>query len=466
VTADGPHDLVVKHPLGQDRISSQRGDARAYASVSRPALPLIVALALAPLAGCSDGAATIPPNAIVIGSLLPFTGENAALGNNLEQAMLLAVEDVNAAGGVQGRPLALVSRDSNSGSSRGLDALLDLLYVDQVRYLIGPEEGDLANQVVPDIKAMDVLNILPGYTAPSVKRQSTSGAWMRLAPSPGAVGCGMAVRMTQQGVQTANAIVALDDYNQSLNSQFSAQFGRLGGQVLPTETVDANQDSYGSQITRAFNYGANRTLLIAYPGTASTIVTEWGFAGTGGAWFLSPMLEADGLLLNVPYGALDGQTGLSPSLSLRSECVAPDPAHPDQVTCVRDNADRFGDHFEKRWGGRPFPAAHFYYDAVVLLAMGLETTLAGSADLPKASALQQTIRALAAPDATAARWSDLKLALDLLRAGTPVRYVGAAAEYDFDDYGAARYVLFDTWRVDGQHFVATESLKADCPQSQ
>jgi neutral amino acid transport system substrate-binding protein len=424
------------------------------------------AFAAASLAGCGSDAPSIPEDAIVIGSLLPFTGQEAALGSNLEQAMLLAVEDVNAAGGVHGHPLALVSRDSNSGSSRGLDALLSLLYVDKVRYLIGPEEGDLANEIVPDVKALDVLNVLPGYTAPSVKRQSTSGGWMRLAPGPGAIACGMAVRATQQGIQKANAIIAKDDYNQNLASQFTGQFGRLGGEVLPSVIIDSGKESYGAQITQAFSYGADRTLLIAFPATASTIVTEWGFAGGNGAWFLSPMLQADGFLLNVPFGALDDQTGLSPSLSLRGECVATDPDHPDVLTCLRDNADRFGDHFEARWRGRPFPAAHFYYDAVVLIAMGLEYSLAHSEVMPSAQALQQTIRSLAMPDAAAARWSDLKLALDLLRGGSRTRYVGAAAEYDFDDYGAARYVVFDTWRVENQRFVDTGSLKADCPQAQ
>jgi neutral amino acid transport system substrate-binding protein len=420
----------------------------------------------APLAGCGSDAPSVPPDAIVIGSLLPFTGPEAALGNNLEQAMLLAIEDVNAAGGVHGRRVALLSRDSNSGSERGFESLLSLLYTDQVHYLVGPEENELATNIVPDVKALDVFNMLPGYTAPSVKRLSSRGAWMRLAPSPGAVACGMAVRMTQQGVKTANAIVAVDDYNQGLATAFGGQFGRLGGEYLPSVTVNAGDESYGAEITRAFGYGAERTLLIAYPGTASTIVTEWGFGGSGGAWFLSPMLQADGFLLNVPYGALQGQTGLSPSLSLRAECVAPDPDHPDQLTCVRDNANRFGAHFQKRWGGSPFPAAHFYYDAVVLLAMGLEYSLGQNPEMPSAAALQQTIRSLATPDAAAGRWSDLKLVLDLLKGGNPVRYVGAAAEYDFDEYGAAHHVLFDTWRIEDQHFVDTQSLKADCPQAQ
>src|SRR5262245_34688174 len=109
-----------------------RRQVRDTAPCPRVASAWSLALALAaaaPLAACGSDPAPLPADAIVIGSLLPFTGQEAALGANLEQAMLLAVEDVNAAGGVHGRPLALISRDSNSGSARGLDALLELLYV-------------------------------------------------------------------------------------------------------------------------------------------------------------------------------------------------------------------------------------------------------------------------------------------------------------------------------------------------
>jgi len=277
----------------------------------------------------------------------------------------------------------------------------------------------------------------------------------------------MATSMVQQGVKTANAIVALDDYNQSLASEFNAQFGYLGGQVLPSVTVDATQTSFTTQVTRAFSYGTDRTLLIAYPGTASTVVTEWALSGGTGAWFLSPTLQTTAFPLNVPFGALEGQTGVSPSLSLRAECVTPDPSQPDHLSCVTDNAALFGDHFEKRWGGRPFPEAHLYYDAVVLVAMGLERSLSGGTGaLPTASALQQTIRTtVAAANATNALWSDLKSGFALLDAGSPVQYVGAAAEYDFDQYGAAaNYQVFDTWQIEKQQFVATDPLQANCPQ--
>src|SRR4051812_17239909 len=177
-------DVVVrKHSPDRDRRVSHEYGRAPTVRVAWASAVTVAAFAVSALA-CADDSGKLPPDAIVIGSLLPFTGGEAALGSNLEQAMLLAVEDVNAAGGVHGRPLALISRDSNSGSSRGLDGLLGLLYTDQVRYLIGPEEGDLANEIVSDIKALDVLNVLPGYTAPSVRRSTSSGgAWMRLAPS-------------------------------------------------------------------------------------------------------------------------------------------------------------------------------------------------------------------------------------------------------------------------------------------
>src|SRR5262245_58722307 len=95
------------------------------------------------LTACDDPTST-PPDSIAVGAALPFTGPEAASGRNLEQAMLLAIEDVNRAGGVSGRPLRLISRDSNSGSQRGFDDVLDLLYNEQVRYLIGPEETELS----------------------------------------------------------------------------------------------------------------------------------------------------------------------------------------------------------------------------------------------------------------------------------------------------------------------------------
>jgi neutral amino acid transport system substrate-binding protein len=178
------------------------------------------------------------------------------------------------------------------------------------------------------------------------------------------------------------------------------------------------------------------------------------------------MLRAEAFLLNTPFGALEGYTGLSPSISLPSECVVRDGAEQGPTNCSRDNATRFARHFAARWdGAQPFPAAHFYYDAVVLLAMGLEYALSRDGTIPGPAKLRNYVRELGDSDAETGAWTDLGGALAKLSRGTKLRYVGAAAEYRFDEYGEAQHVIFDAWKVARETFNEEGSLTAICPRA-
>jgi neutral amino acid transport system substrate-binding protein len=355
------------------------------------------------------------------------------------------------------------TRDSNSGSERGLNDLLSLIYEDKVRYLVGPDENELANDIVGDVKALDILNMLPGYAAPSTARVSATGAWMRLAPTPSATGCALAAHAVDDGATRVNTLASLEDYNATLASDFTSNFVTLAGTNTPSVTIQTGQSSYVSAIDQVFAYGADRTLLVAYPETAATVVTEASASAAHGTWYLSPLLNADVFLLNVPYGALEGAFGLSPSLSLASECGSVTTGNHGPIQCGQDNAKRFSDHFAARWeGARPFPAAYLYYDAVVLLAMGMQYSMATQGSLPSAQGLQRQILAINASANDPGYWSDLKTAMASLAAGKPLRYVGAGAEYRFDAFGAAQYDIFDTWTVHGQSLDGTGAYYAVC----
>ncbi len=419
-------------------------------------------LLLAALCGvaCEPAASEASGEPITVGALLPFTGKEAAIGRNLEQALLLAVHDVNLAGGVDGRPLQLVTRDSNSGSERGMQEALQLLYNDKVQYLIGPEETNLANAIVPDIKGLNVLDILPGFAAPSSEQTGTRGGWVRLAPTMAQLGCGIARHIFGEGARSLNTLATLDDFNTSLATDVASQFSRLKGQSLPSISIPAGESSYLRQIEQVFGYGAERTVLIAHPATASTIATEWTVTGRRGDWYLSPLLRADAFLQNIPFGTLNGSEGLAPSLSLPSECPQ---SENDTISCRRDNANAFAAHFADYWqGDRPFPAAHFYYDAVVLLALGLQQSAVADGKFPSAHALRDQIRALGDPEAKPVRWSELRTPLSEIQLGTAVRYVGAGAEYQFNEYGTAQHSVFDTWAVGNDSFIDTGSIRAIC----
>jgi len=88
-----------------------------------------------------------------------------------------------------------------------------------------------------------------------------------------------------------------------------------------------------------------------------------------------------------------------------------------------------------------------------------------SGDLPRARQLRDYIRELGDPDSQPARWGDLGGTFTEIKLGTDVRYVGAAAEYKFDSYGAAQHVVFDTWTISDDRFLDNGSLRAECKQT-
>jgi neutral amino acid transport system substrate-binding protein len=270
----------------------------------------------------------------------------------------------------------------------------------------------------------------------------------------------MGKQVVRSGVSSVNALVTADDYSPGLASDFTSRFGSFGGKLLPSVTAPVGASSYARQVSQVIGYGADMTLLMAPPESAATITTEWTIDGRRGAWYLSPLLRADAFLQNIPFGTLNGALGLSPSTSLAGECA---PSDTEDLNCTHTNADAFAQHFSEYWqGDRPFPAANYYYDAMVLLALGLTKGLSEEGKLPAVRALQADIRELGDVDAAPVRWNDLRGPLTEIRLGSDVRYVGAAAEYEFDIYGAAQHSVFDTWAIANDGFVDTGTVKAIC----
>lgn len=448
---------------GQEVTCHVPGQSLAAFPLQRLASLAIGSALVSVISACSADTSHVDTPSIRIGVALPFTGKESAMGRNLEQAMILALEDVNNAGGIGGTRLEFVTRDSNSGSTRGLNDLLDLLYNEQLAYLIGPEENELASEIVPDVRGLDVLNILPGYAAPSSNASSSTGAWLRLAPTPFSIACGLGAHAIAEGARTANALYSPEDYNSNLATDFRFQFRRMGGKMLSAITIESDRDSYEAAVDKVFASKADQTLLIAHPAAAAELVTEWTVAGRHGSWYLSPLLRTEAFLQNIPYSALDGSFGLSPTRSLVSECEMLEGYTSGPIPCKHSNADRFVKHFAARWdGARPFAAAHYYYDAVVLLATGMQYALATQGSIPASKQLHRIIRMLNKDSNEPTHWYDLASGLGELAAGRELRYVGAAAEYEFDEFGVAQHRTFDRWTVLENRFVEQGVYYASC----
>jgi ABC-type branched-subunit amino acid transport system substrate-binding protein len=418
---------------------------------------LLSCLSLGFGAGCDSKVEpeVVPENAIRIGAALPFSGPHASTGIHLERAMMMAVEQVNDAGGVNGRLLHLKVRDSNSGSDRGLTELGRLLDDDEVSYLVGPEEDHLALDMVAKVKSHDVLHLLPSFASPTITDSGSRGAWLRLAPSALTIGCALATKAFDDGTETTRTIAARDDYHLELATVFSSALSNLGGRAFPTVTVASGESSYKKAISQVNRYEADATLMLAYPGTAATIIKEMS-RGTEVRWYFSPMLRDDALLSNLPAGSIEDAVGVSPSLSSNADCniessLGGADGGTTSIRCSADSAARFAAHYAKRWDGTaPIKSAHFYYDAVILLALSLERAAADGADDPSPQELLPYFTHRSEDDETIA-WDSLEEGLELAKDRTDVRYVGAAGEYEFNARGQNIRAIVDTWVIDGDH---------------
>ena len=108
---------------------------------------------------------------IKVGAVTPLTGKLAVYGEGFQKAMLLAVDEVNAAGGVKGNPLEIVFEDNTSTSKGSVSAIRKLITVDKLPMIFGRRPAPTFWRSAP----------LPRTTRPS-----SSGRKARPRPLPSA----------------------------------------------------------------------------------------------------------------------------------------------------------------------------------------------------------------------------------------------------------------------------------------
>jgi neutral amino acid transport system substrate-binding protein len=269
------------------------------------------------------------------------------------------------------------------------------------------------------------------------------------------MGCALATKAIDDGMTSARTIAARDDYHLELASVFQSTFANLDGRAYPVVTVKSGESSYKKAIAQVSRYDADATLMLAYPGTAATIIKEMS-RGQEVRWYLSPLLRDDALLANVPEGVLTDSVGLSPTFASNSECEALGGiggmgGDSGKFDCEPSAANRFDRHYAERWDvDDTLPAAHFYYDAVILLALALEEAhTAGLSDPSPQTLLPYLTKLSSGTDGVA--WDSLDEGLDLAKRGVDIHYLGAAGEYAFNRRGHNMRTLVDTWVIDGEH---------------
>jgi ABC-type branched-subunit amino acid transport system substrate-binding protein len=369
------------------------------------------------------------PDAIPIGALLPFTGEAAATGTNIERALIMAVDAVNQAGGIAGRPLAVLSRDTHSDTRRGLEAAR-ALFDRGIRGLIGPEEEDLASRLVSQIRERRIVQIAGGVTSPTFTIADDDGYWFRTNPSSRIYGRALAQRIAADGVGRVAILTQSDEYGTGFASVLVNELVRLDVAVAAPISFDPDQASYLDVLARAGESDPEALVLVTQPRTGAALIQEWAILGGTERWYLAHSLKNQVFIDNIPPGALEGAIGVSVE--------------------VAGDAERFAAAFADRWSGdEPLDAAYFYYDAMALMALAIGA--AGGGD--DGAAIRDQIQAISRPPGRVIAWYELDAGLAALADGEEIDYRGASGEVDLDGFGDLETARVVYWGIEDDRIV-------------
>ena len=187
---------------------------------------LPAALALALLAGCGKPA--------LVGAIVSRSGAASSYGEQIARGFDLAVEQINATGGVAGRKLRLLYRDDSTNPEIGLAALRQLVEHERVSTVLGAVSSTVTLRLAPYCERHHVVLVSPSASAPQL---TEAGEYIfRTYPSDVLEGASMADFARDLGLDRVAVLAVDNEYGGSLARAFAERLGASGGSVVASLT--------------------------------------------------------------------------------------------------------------------------------------------------------------------------------------------------------------------------------------
>ena len=321
------------------------------------ALRTFVALAaLALLSNCG-----VVEDRIKLGQFASLTGKEAVFGQNANKGTILAIEETNAAGGVLGRKLELVTEDDQSKAGEAATVVKKLLSRDKVSVVLGEITSGRTLEAAPICQAAKVPLVSPGATASEV---TTKGDYIfRVCFIDEFQGTVMAkfARDTLKLGRVAILSSVSSAQSVGLAKYFRERFTSGGGTIAAEQKYGEGDKDFRAQLTAIKGAGADGVFVPGYYAEAALICKQARDLG-----LTVPLMGVDGWespdLVAIAGPAAEG--------CYLSTHYSPESRSPAVVA--------FQERFQKRWGISSNALSVLGYDSTMLAIDALRR--AGSTD--------------------------------------------------------------------------------------
>jgi branched-chain amino acid transport system substrate-binding protein len=419
-------------------------------------LTIIATIALVAFAACGDdddddggdddggGEKVQPTVPIKIGHLNSFTGDLSDFGPAHNNAAQLAIDEINAAGGVGGQPIELVSADTTTDPTVGSTEATRLIEVEDVDFILGALASGVTLPVAESVTGPNnILQISGASTSPALTAANDNDFLFRTPIHDTAQGAVLANLANDLGLTSVCTMYINNAYGQGLSESFAENFEDLGGTVPAQVPHESEQATYASELDTCLADSPDALAAIAYPESAGIFLRESVEAGDVDDYLFVDGTKSDTMFAELGWpDAFDTMNGTAPS-SLQLE-----------------TGDAFDAAYEAEFGDLPpLPFLRETYDAVYLMALAAEKSLTDDIDI------REALREIANPEGTVINpgTAGFEQALEAIANGEDINYEGATGPVDLDDNGDVLIGAIETWHVDGagEELVTDKKFRVD-----
>ena len=285
-----------------------------------------------------------------IGVFMSTTGSTANFGISSVNGIKLAADEINAAGGINGKPVELLIQDDRSDASEAATIVTKFVTQDNVHAVLGEVASSRSIAAAPIAQNAQIPMLTPSSTNPEVtKKGDFIFRSCFIDPYQGAA----IAQFAAKTLGAKNAAIMVDrknDYSTGLEKVINETFAKFGGKIVATQSYQEGDQDFNAQLTSL--KGANPEVIFV-PGYYNDVGLIAKQARDKG--ITVPLIGGDGWdseqLYKIGGTALNG--------SYFTNHYSPFDTDPRVVKFVND--------YKAKYGGTPDALAATAYDAANIM---------------------------------------------------------------------------------------------------
>ncbi len=404
------------------------------------AVVIVLLLASFALGLFSAPSATGATRTLVIGTVLSVSGSLSAFGLDNQNGTDMAVQEINAAGGVNGVPIQIYHQDDKTDPATASSAALTLISQDHVAAIIGATGSGQCSTVLPNAVNNSVFEVSGSCTSPKFSATALTRGWFaRTAPSDALQGVVAGYYAYHNRSFTKAAVIGINNaYGTGLATVFANEFKALGGTITPNSPrivpeISTSYPSYTTDLQAVLGTcpaGTNTpqvVYMVAYPPDGVQLMKDYNSAlGANSCWSNVAFMFSEGLF--------DQTNFINKLVTAGINTTSYQGTAPSAYGGVNGPLySSWAASYKTKFGVAPTLFTANNYDAVYLIALAAE--LAGNATGWAIKTHIQYVANGAGPSSVIVHPGEWSKALAAITAGVPVNYEGASGSLNLNATG-------------------------------